>query len=508
MKKYFEKAIYIISLCALFFACKADFNNTGDPYGSNYNKDKISLLENLSISDGTLMPAFDPNVEEYTAGVSNNIKKISITPAAASKYASVKINNIKVISGEASPSIDLSEGNNPISIVVYAEKSSISTTYTIDLFRAVALPKTGQTSCSYYDDTLSFQWEEDADCSETYSGSSSTRPSGQDGKLQKGAEWPNPRFTDNLNSTVRDNLTGLVWVKTANLFTTNAGWEDVLTFCNDLDNSNPFIEDGSAAGDWRMSNVNELRSLVNYGKTTQGDLWLNYPYNPFGNVSNAAYISSTTNYQNDSQALYVSFGEGITNAAGRFDFDNNIPFQNILFWPVKTGAPGTVKLLKTGLTSCYTNSGTSIECAGTGQDGEYQYGIEPPDPRFVDNVDGTITDRLTGLMWEAAPSETETTWPGALNYADGLTLAGYDDWRLPNVNELSTLQNAGTNDPITWLESRGFDNLQIGYYYSSTSVQGQPYFAWAIEINKNNFTIYCTKDDTANHYAIAVRDAN
>ena len=39
---------------------------------------------------------------------------------------------------------------------------------------------------------------------------------GDDGALQKGVAWPNPRFTDNGDGTVTDNLTGLIWLKNAN----------------------------------------------------------------------------------------------------------------------------------------------------------------------------------------------------------------------------------------------------------------------------------------------------
>ena len=35
---------------------------------------------------------------------------------------------------------------------------------------------------------------------------------------KKGVAWPNPRFTDNGNGTVTDNLTGLIWLKNANCF--------------------------------------------------------------------------------------------------------------------------------------------------------------------------------------------------------------------------------------------------------------------------------------------------
>ena len=53
---------------------------------------------------------------------------------------------------------------------------------------------------------------------------------------------------------------------------------------------------------------------------------------------------------------------------------------------------------KTGQTGCWDAGGTSIPCAGTGQDGEYQAGVSV-DPRLTDNGDGTVTDNLTELVW-------------------------------------------------------------------------------------------------------------
>lgn len=54
---------------------------------------------------------------------------------------------------------------------------------------------------------------------------------------------------------------------------------------------------------------------------------------------------------------------------------------------------------RTGQIKCYNESGTEIACLGTGQDGELQKGIAWPNPRFIDNSNGTITDMLTGLIW-------------------------------------------------------------------------------------------------------------
>jgi hypothetical protein len=57
----------------------------------------------------------------------------------------------------------------------------------------------------------------------------------------------------------------------------------------------------------------------------------------------------------------------------------------------------------------------------------------------VDNGDGTITDRATGLMWTRADSGKPMDWRQALAYAESLKLAGHEDWRLPNVKELQSI---------------------------------------------------------------------
>ena len=52
------------------------------------------------------------------------------------------------------------------------------------------------------------------------SGQTSSNATGDDGDLQRGVAWPDPRFTDNGDGTVTDNLTGLIWLKNANCFGT------------------------------------------------------------------------------------------------------------------------------------------------------------------------------------------------------------------------------------------------------------------------------------------------
>jgi hypothetical protein len=95
-----------------------------------------------------------------------------------------------------------------------------------------------------------------------------------DGFYQRGVSWPNPRFTDNGDGTVTDNLTRLVWLKNAsctNFFSgdstgvNNRNWSMAITAANLLSSGYCGLSDGSVAGDWRLPNVHELSSLTHWG---------------------------------------------------------------------------------------------------------------------------------------------------------------------------------------------------------------------------------------------------
>ena len=125
-----------------------------------------------------------------------------------------------------------------------------------------------------------------------------------DGALQMGAIWPKPRFTDNNNGSVTDNLTGLIWMKNANAFGFK-GWYQALDIANNLKSGDAGITDGSRAGDWRLPNVRELQSLVDYGRYN-----LALPAgHPFTNTDRG-YWTSTTKPTNFADALGVDFFYG------------------------------------------------------------------------------------------------------------------------------------------------------------------------------------------------------
>lgn len=296
---------------------------------------------------------------------------------------------------------------------------------------------------------------------------------GQDGELQTGMTWPEPRFDDNQDGTVTDQMTGLVWLKDANCFG-YITWLNALTAIKNF-NDNPTLYgcSGYSANnnDWRMPNINELRSLVDY--TEANPVLLSN--HPFVNVQNSYYFSSTTQASGfpgyDETVYTVSMADGRMNMLGDKD---EYPFY---VWPVRGESTGPVKLAKTGQSTCKNELGSPIDCTGTGQDGELQKGVEWPEPRMQDNGDQTITDSLTGLMWlKNGSCNGSVTWQQALDFVKDVNQGlyplcsdGYSDWRVPNINEIETLSHLATAvSKRSWLYSLGFYNIS-SYYWTSTS---------------------------------------
>ena len=96
----------------------------------------------------------------------------------------------------------------------------------------------------------------------------------------------------------------------------------------------------------------------------------------------------------------------------------------------------TYPLVDTDQQTCYDNI-KEITCSDTsftGQDAQYAGASS----RYRDNADGTVTDLVTGLMWQQDPGE-KMTYEQAVAEVSSFDLADYTDWRLPSIKELYSL---------------------------------------------------------------------
>ncbi len=182
-------------------------------------------------------------------------------------------------------------------IIVVLLILSLALTASASYTNYAPVPRTGQTEC----------WDSDGN-SITCTGS------GQDGEHQMGVAWPDPRFTDNNDGTVTDNLTGLIWLKNANCPDATRDWptafSDVASLnaagtmngndCGDTSNG------GSHQTDWRMPNVREMHSLVDYTEFVPA-----LPDDhPFTGVESHYYWTSTTLSHGTDLAWFVYLHNG------------------------------------------------------------------------------------------------------------------------------------------------------------------------------------------------------
>jgi hypothetical protein len=214
-----------------------------------------------------------------------------------------------------------------------------------------------------------------------------------------------PAYRDNGDGTVTDLKTRLMWQKTPDL-------NNKSTYAQAVQGAKAFKLAGY--DDWRLPMVKELYSLMDF----RGSSFTRTPYIDrnyfdfrFGDESrgerfiDAQYWSSTeyvgTTMNGDATAFGVNFADG-----------------RIKGYPRDVGPGGRsftafVRYVRSNL----------------------NYGINA----FVDNGDSTVTNLATGLTWQKSDDGITRNWQEALAYCTNLTLAGSDDWRLPNAKELQSI---------------------------------------------------------------------
>ena len=137
-------------------------------------------------------------------------------------------------------------------------------------------------------------------------------------------------------------------------------------------------------------------------------------------------------------------------------------------YTVQTQAVGSWTMLKLPDTS-QTNSYT----ATFGEDSDYS--INPPS--FTDNGDGTVTDNVTGLIWQKADGG-EMAWSNAVLYGQTNRVGGQSDWRLPTSHEAFSILNHGTVNPA--LNTAFFTLSTAQYWWTADSQVGDSSRIWAI----------------------------
>ncbi len=279
---------------------------TTGQWGPSTGSLAAETVENDTVQQGAgIYEAFDlSTIDEDLA--SGNIK------SGAEIFGVVGDSNVVDTSSGDAVAEDIADGK-----IAWVDGTEITGTASAGGTCTQALvPRTGQTTC--YDASGST-----IDCTDT----------GQDGALQAGLEWHSPRFTDNTNGTVTDNLTGLVWLKNANCDGAK-NWTDALAFANSLENGDCDLTDGSSAGEWRLPNIKELHSLIHWGyyspalSNTGGDgKWTDG--DPFTGVGSSYYWSSTSYAIYTVNAWYVALSYGHVGGVNKTNTHG--------VWPVRDG---------------------------------------------------------------------------------------------------------------------------------------------------------------------------
>lgn len=101
-------------------------------------------------------------------------------------------------------------------------------------------------------------------------------------------------------------------------------------------------------------------------------------------------------------------------------------------------------------------------------------------------------DIATGLMWQGCSAgqsgdeceqgggASSMDWRDALSHCQSLVWAGYDDWRLPDRNELQSIVIYG-DGPLV-IDVASFPNTPASDFWSSTSVARTPEHAWVVDL--------------------------
>jgi hypothetical protein len=278
---------------------------------------------------------------------------------------------------------------------------------------------------------------------------------------------PNYTLSDD-GLSVTDNITGLTWTQSPDLDKDgDIDADDKLTQTEALSYPDTLnAQNYGGYDDWRLPTIKELYSLIMFNgaepspnaTSTAGCIpFIDTSYFNFGygdldadeRIIDAQFASST---------LYVS----TTMGGNETMFGLNLADGRIKGYPT-TNKTYYVYFVR----------------------GNTHYGINS----FVDNGDGTISDKATGLMWAQNDSGAGLNWQEALAWVqtkNAESYLGYDNWRLPNTKELHSIvdytrspatTNSAAIDPLfncTQITNEAGEDDYPFYWTSTTHCSGTP----------------------------------
>ncbi len=297
--------------------------------------------------------------------------------------------------------------------------------------------------------------------------SSSTAIKTQSGEKRQDGEAVT-RFVNNGDGTVTDLDTGLMWLK-------NSSCLPRLDWQNALDKVKAFNQESedicNAAGkyhDWVLPNRLELASLVDYGR----DYPAVYPRLVFNEKITGKFWSSTTFVATPQNAYIVNFDDGSQTYSDKHKKHNLLLVRRVDLSPLpirldSAKAAGNLNVNPDFILALAPELHTDIAW--------------PPEPRFLDNGDGTSMDRLTGITWLTDGNcFGRNSWQESLDIIKEFNsdprefkCKGYEvsfgDWQMPEIADMQKMLNPEVDDSAAWLNNQGLVNLQAGGDYWSKS---------------------------------------
>lgn len=114
-------------------------------------------------------------------------------------------------------------------------------------------------------------------------------------------------------------------------------------------------------------------------------------------------------------------------------------------------------------------------------------------PLQRDDSKQIVYDPSTKLQWQDNYEAKSVTrdWKGAKRYCENLSLEGYNDWRLPKIEELLTLTDKSRYNPSI---KSGIKNINSTDYWSATPSASDSSYAWSVDFEYGNSYNYNKSD--------------